>query len=75
MSGPKQIVNFSDCDPFFLCPGVTGRPFGSVAQWTGCSHGLQEVLGSSPGRAMCFFPVLGLQAAKELSRWVRHGSE
>ena len=34
---------------------VTGRPCGSVAQWSECSHGLQEVLGSSPGRAMCFF--------------------
>ena len=27
----------------------------SVAQWSECSHGLREVLGSSPGRAMCFF--------------------
>ena len=34
---------------------VTGRPYGSVAQWSECSHGLREVLGSSPGRAMCFF--------------------
>ena len=34
---------------------VTGRPCGSVAQWSECSHGLREVLGSSPGRAMCFF--------------------
>ena len=32
---------------------VTGRPCGSVAQW--CSHGMREVLGSSPCRAMCFF--------------------
>ena len=34
---------------------VTGRPCGSEAQWSECSHGLREVLGSSPGRAMCFF--------------------
>ena len=34
---------------------VTGRPCGSVAQWSECSHSLREVLGSSPGRAMCFF--------------------
>ena len=26
-----------------------------VAQWSECSHGMREVLGSSPGRAMCFF--------------------
>ena len=32
-----------------------GRPCDSVAQWSECSHGLREVLGSSPGRAMCFF--------------------
>ena len=34
---------------------VTGRSCGSVAQWSECSHGMREVLGSSPGRAMCFF--------------------
>ena len=34
---------------------VTGRPCGSVAQWSECSHGMREVLGSSPGRAVCFF--------------------
>ena len=34
---------------------VAGRPCGSVAQWSECSHGMREVLGSSPGRAMCFF--------------------
>ena len=33
----------------------TSRPCGSVAQWSECSHSMQEVLGSSPGRAMCFF--------------------
>ena len=36
---------------------VTGRPCGWVAQWTECSHGMREVLGFNPGRAMCFsFP-------------------
>ena len=34
---------------------VTGRPCGSVAQWSECSHGMREVLGSIPCRAMCFF--------------------
>ena len=34
---------------------VTGRPCGSVAQWSECSHGMRKVLGSSPGRAVCFF--------------------
>ena len=34
---------------------VTGRPCGSVVQWSECSHGMREVLGTSPGRAMCFF--------------------
>ena len=34
---------------------VTDRPCGSVAQWSECLHGMREVLGSSPGRAMCFF--------------------
>ena len=34
---------------------VIGRPYGPVAQWSEYSHGMQEVLGSSPGRAMCFF--------------------
>ena len=26
---------------------VTGRPWGSVAQWSECSHGMREVLGLS----------------------------
>ena len=34
---------------------VTGRLCGSEAQWSESSHGMREVLGSSPGRAMCFF--------------------
>ena len=46
---------------------------------------MREVLGSSPGRAMCFFScdirwpvwgsVLGLRAAKGLSHRYQHGSE
>ena len=42
---PKTSLDFN----------VTGRLSGSVAQWSECSHGMREVLGSSPGRAMCFF--------------------
>ena len=34
---------------------VTGRPCGSVAQWSECSHGMREFLGLSPGWTMCFF--------------------
>ena len=34
---------------------LTGRPCGSVAQWSECSHGVREFLDSSPGRVMCFF--------------------
>ena len=34
---------------------VTGRPCGSVAQWSECSHSMREVLGSSPGQAICLF--------------------
>ena len=34
---------------------VAGRPCGSVAQWSECSHGMREVLGSSPGQAVYFF--------------------
>ena len=36
---------------------VTGRPCGSVAQWSECWHCVREVLGLSPtpSRAMCFF--------------------
>ena len=34
---------------------VTGRPCGSVVQWSECWLGMREVLGSSPGWAMCFF--------------------
>ena len=44
-------LNEQEFLPFY----VTGRPCGSVAQWSECSHGLREVLGSSPGRAVCFF--------------------
>ena len=35
---------------------VTGRPCGSLVQWSEGSHGMREVLGSSPGRAMCPSP-------------------
>ena len=34
---------------------VTGRPCGSGTQCSECSHGMREIPGSSPGRAMCFF--------------------
>ena len=34
---------------------VTYRPCGSIAQLSECPHGMREVLGSSLGRAMCFF--------------------
>ena len=34
---------------------VNERPYSSVAQWSECAHGMREVLGSSPGRVMCFF--------------------
>ena len=34
---------------------ATGRPCGSVAQWSECSHGLRGVLGLSLGRAVRFF--------------------
>ena len=46
---------------------VTGRPCGSVAQWSECSHGLREVLGSSPGRAMCFFLPCDTQQIRDPS--------
>ena len=37
---------------------VTGRPCGSVSQWSECSHGVREVLGSSPVGPCAFsFPV------------------
>ena len=34
---------------------ATGRLCGSVAECSECWHGMREVLGSSPDRAMCFF--------------------
>ena len=34
---------------------ATGRPCGSVAQWSECLHGLRQVLGSSLGRAVRIF--------------------
>ena len=71
-----------------LKPRISHIP---VAQWSEGLHGMREVLGLNPGRAMCFFlpcdipplwhlvaqcgSVLGLRAAKGLSRRFRHGSE
>ena len=34
---------------------VKGIACGSVAQWLECLHGKREILGLSPGRAICFF--------------------
>ena len=34
---------------------ITGRPCGSVAQWSAGSHGTREVLGSRVGRVICLF--------------------
>ena len=39
---------------------ITGRPCASVTQLSQCSHGMREVLGSSPGRAMCCFLHYGI---------------
>ena len=49
---------------------VTGRPCGSVAQWSECSHGMREVLGTSPGRAMCVFPHTGHQMSQGRKRHI-----
>ena len=51
---------------------VTGRPCGSVAQWSECSNGVREGLGSSPGRAMCFFLRRGEASAGLSFEPVRH---
>ena len=40
---------------------VTGRPCGSVAQWSECSHGMREVLGSSPVLIQLSFVVSKLK--------------
>ena len=42
-------IRFLDVEPI-----VTGRPWGSVTQWSEYLHGMREVLGSCPGRAVCF---------------------
>ena len=44
-------------DPLINATGehVTGILCGPIAQWSEYSHGLRGVLGSSPGRIMCFF--------------------
>ena len=36
---------------------VKGRPSGSLAQLTECSHGKREAVGSSPGQATIFPPL------------------
>ena len=67
---------------------VTGQLCGSVAQWSECLQGMRKVLGSSPGRAMCycafFSPVtfggsvwvhIRAVSSKGTVRWFRHGSE
>ena len=46
--------------------GQSGRPCGSVAQWSECSHGMREFLGSGPRRAMCFFRPCDRYKAKSL---------
>ena len=43
---------------------VTGRPCGLVAQWSECSHSMREILGSSPGRAVCFFLPCDISVSK-----------
>ena len=50
----------------------TSQPCGSVAHWSECLHGMREVLGSSPGRAMCFFlpcDIRGLAWGGGKSTW------
>ena len=34
---------------------ATSSQCGSVAEWSECSHIMRDILGSSSGRAMCFF--------------------
>ena len=53
---------------------VTGRPCGSVAQWSECAHGMQEVLGSSPDSVSLFSPVtfggsVWVRARAASSKW------
>ena len=46
----------------YLCifkQGGGGNCHGSIV-WIKCSHGTGELLGSSPGRAMCFFLLYGI---------------
>ena len=44
---------------------VTGRPCGSVGQLSECWLGMREVLGSSPGWAMCFSsPLMRMRTTK-----------
>ena len=50
---------------------VTGRLCGSVAQRSDSSHGVREVLGSSPGRAMCFFLPCDTADSEDSNQTVR----
>ena len=53
-----KVCMVSICSHLFDDTGLSGcaiKSCGSVAQWSECSHGMREVLGSSPGGAMCFF--------------------
>ena len=49
---------------------VTGGPCGWVAQWSECSHRVQEVLGSSPGGPCAFSSPVTSGG----SVWVRAGA-
>ena len=49
--GPKQILNFSDCDPL----SSHGSSLWLGSSVVRCSHGLRRVLGSSPSGACAFF--------------------
>ena len=51
---------------------VTGRSCGSVALWSECSHSVPDVLGSSPGQAMCFFLLWHLVACGVRAWGVNH---
>ena len=81
---PGSIPGRVRYEEFFFACYIYCRPCGVVAQWSECSHGMREVLGVPVGP--CAFPplwhlvaqcgsVLGLRAAKRLSRRFRHGSE
>ena len=54
---PSTLLVDADVDVY-----AKGRPCGSVAQSAECSHGEREALGSSPGWATIFPPLLHLVA-------------